>query len=81
MFTLSAVNTALAYDEVTLYQESEVTLELIPSGQLNHTKLTVDQTENNLGLTSGIIGTIVIFGTFYVFKRNEQAKTASLRTE
>ena len=65
MFTLSAVNTALAYDEEMLYQESEVTLELIPSGQLNHTKFRVDQTENNMGLTNGILGTIVIFGTFY----------------
>ena len=45
VFTLSAVNTALAYDEETLYQESEVTLELIPSGQLNHKKLTSEHTE------------------------------------
>ena len=81
MFTLSAVNTALAYDEETLYQESEVTLELIPSGHLNHKELTVDQTENTLRLTSGILGTIVLFGTFYVFQQHEQAKNAPLRTE
>ena len=36
VFTLSQVNTALANDEETLYQESEVTLELIPSGHMHH---------------------------------------------
>ena len=39
MFILSAVKSSLAYDEETLYQESEVALELMPNSSSNFSRV------------------------------------------
>lgn len=64
VFILSAVKTSLAYDEETLYQESEVALELISNSTLS----SISRVNSNLvSILIGLVGIIIFVATVYFY--------------
>ena len=72
MFNLSAVKASLAYDEETLYQDSEVVLELISNSQNN----SIQRVEaSTLSMTIGLMCVTIFLATSYFKILPDHVKT------
>ena len=61
MFILSAVKSSLAYDEETLYQESEIALELMPNTSSNFSRVKSDYLSIIVGTASIILFLALVY--------------------